>query len=311
MRVVVLHGGYSSEHFYSTENAMCVAEALLRRGYDALLLEYDSYMVENLKKLSPDVVFLCVQGRFHGDGTVQGVLDFLKIPYTGSPMQPAALINDKNYCQAVFEEAGASVAKHFTFKREEFTKPEGRDLFLRRIRQKNMDFPVVAKAPSEGACIGINLISSLDEYLKMEESFKFGDKILVEEYIDGYGFTVPLLESKSGWITFPAVTGAKLCKLENGEQFFDTKKDLTLTNLPTDVLERVNKQACDVANAVGARGYTRVDFIYDEKNRQEYVAEINAVPGLCTTSLFPASAKLAGIDYDDLIEKILLNVFIK
>ena len=106
MKITIVHGGTSTEQAHSTINAGHVEAALFRLGFQTTMICYDAAMIEGLRSLSPDMVWICVQGKGHGDGTIQAVLDFMKLPYTGSRTMGAALINNKIICKELFRGAG-------------------------------------------------------------------------------------------------------------------------------------------------------------------------------------------------------------
>ncbi|MBE5847118.1 MAG: ATP-grasp domain-containing protein [Lachnospiraceae bacterium] len=307
MRVAVVHGGFSSEAVYSTENAECVHEALLKKGYDSYMQDYDENIVENLKKRKPDAVFLCVQGMHHGDGTLQGILDLLKIPYTGSRMEYAAVINDKVFCQSIFDMEGFPVAKHFSFRLDEYESPDGPAILEKRMEEHNMRYPIVSKSPSQGACIGIHYIRSAEQYDRISQSFLGDEQILIEDFVEGIGFTAPLVQDGKKWLALPLIYGRKI-DISNGTKTgFDISHKQDLVHFSPETTKRIQDTAIRAAKVIGARGYCRVDFMMDPKEDKETLLEINAVPGLRKGSLFPVAAEAAGIAFEDLIEMILLN----
>ncbi|MDR2630298.1 MAG: hypothetical protein LBC60_05185, partial [Spirochaetaceae bacterium] len=185
MKVIIVHGGTSTEEAISTRNAIHVEEVLSRLGYETELVPYDQDMLEKLRLKAPDVVFICVQGKGHGDGTIQALLDFLKIPYTGSKTLGAAIINNKIVSKELFERAGIPT-------------PLWQPLSLADFKAGNFDFsrigfPVVAKAPTQGGSFGIELIKSAEDIPRIESVFAYDDPILIEKFICGRFVTLGLL----------------------------------------------------------------------------------------------------------------------
>ncbi|MCR4704682.1 MAG: hypothetical protein K5641_01335 [Lachnospiraceae bacterium] len=306
MKVAVVHGGFSSEAVYSTENAQCVCDALLQKDYDAYMQDYDDNIVENLKREKPDAVFLCVQGMHHGDGTLQAILELLKIPYTGSRMEYAAVINDKVFCQSIFSAEGFPVASHFSFRREEFESSDGLAVLEKRMQANGMHYPIVSKSPSQGACIGIYYIASADDYADIGKSFMGDDQILIESFVEGFGFTVSLVQRPDGWQALPLIIGRRI-DITSGETVFDATHKQELAHFSKEATARIQETAIKAAKVIGARGYCRIDFMMNPETEQETLLEINAVPGLRRGSLFPVAAEAAGISFEDLIEMILQN----
>lgn len=304
MKVAVVHGGTSTEAEFSTENARDIHDALLRLGYDSILVDYDEAMIEKIRQEKADIAFLCVQGMGHGDGTCQGLFDFYKIPYTGTRMQQAAIINEKIVCQALFQDAGLPVAKHFFLSRQEYFSSEGKEILHSRMAEHGMAYPIVSKSTTQGACMGIELIMSEDNYADIEKSFDIDERILIEDYCEGDAFTISLLETAEGWQELPFIAGRRLVNTEHGPEF---KLDLYRSIYRiTDVIERrLIEEAKRVADITGARDYCRIDFMYDRQQDREAILEINAVPGLRRMSFLPLAAKAAGIGYDELIDMIV------
>lgn len=304
MKIAVLHGGTSTEAKFSTENAKDVNEALLRLGYESFLVDYNEQMIEKIRQEKADIVFMCVQGMGHGDGTCQGMLDFFHIPYTGTRMQQAAIINEKIVCQALFQDAGLPVAKHFYLSRSEYFSDEGKNILHKRLAEHNLTYPIVSKSTTQGACMGIELIKSDDNYADIEKSFAIDERILIEDYIIGDSFTISLIETEDGWKSLPFIAGRRLMVTDSGQEF---KLDIyrNIYRITEEIEDRLVKEAKKVADITGARDYCRVDFIYDRKNDKEVILEINAVPGLRQMSFLPLAAKAAGIEYDELIDMII------
>jgi D-alanine-D-alanine ligase/UDP-N-acetylmuramate--alanine ligase len=298
MKVGIIHGGSSTEQVISTLNARYIAEALSRRGHQVELIFYDLTMIEKLRKAPPDVVFLCVQGKGHGDGTLQAILDFHNIPYTGSRTLAAAIINDKIICKRLFEQAGIRT-------------PPWQVLSLADYQRGNYDFssigyPLVAKAPSQGGSFGIELVKSPEDLAKIAAVFAYDDPILIERFISGPFMTVGLLRREGRLLAFPCIEGIS-AGWGGGMELITftgafTTKPAGLSEAAARELEDFSRKAFDVTKA---RVYARADFIVSSEDGLPYMLEINAVPGLKPSSLFPNGAALCGIDYDDMIEIIL------
>ncbi|MDA8123721.1 MAG: hypothetical protein M0009_00835 [Deltaproteobacteria bacterium] len=305
MKIAVVHGGTSSEQAISTLNAGYVKEALIRRGYQAYDVPFTRDIVARLIETPPDAVFLCVQGKGHGDGTLQGMLDHLQIPYTGSRMAAAAVINDKILCQKLFALEGIGIPEYFVWPKAEHLAADGKKRFLALQDKTGISFPCVAKAPTQGGSFGLALLDSLRDYEAMEMVFTYDDPILVERFVQGIFITVGLLEKAGQILAFPPVevrsdSPGRLITLSNEYQAVPIA-------LPDELTRTFQNLALRAFRAVGASGYGRVDFMLEEGSGIPYTLEINAVPGLKPQSLFPPAAKLAGIEYDDMIETILQN----
>jgi D-alanine-D-alanine ligase/UDP-N-acetylmuramate--alanine ligase len=297
LKIAIIYGGTSTEAEVSTRNAQHVEEILSRLGYKTELVLYDFLMLEKLRLNPPDAAFICVQGKGHGDGTLQGILDFLQLPYTGSQTMAAAIINNKIVSKELFERAGIPT-------------PPWQSLSLADYKAGNFDFsrvgfPLVAKAPSQGGSYGIELIKSEEDIPKIETVFTYDDPILIEQFIYGRFITVGLLQRNGHLAAFPPVEN-----LDAPE----TKLELIVFNRPFsykpgDVSERLKAELETISRQVfaasRAKGYARVDFMIRDEDKRPFVLEINAVPGLKQESFFPYGALLHGIKEDELMETIV------
>jgi D-alanine-D-alanine ligase/UDP-N-acetylmuramate--alanine ligase len=302
MKVFIVHGGTSTEEAVSTRNATHVEEVLARLGHETELALFDQTLPGKLCLKVPDAVFICVQGKGHGDGTIQALLDFLKIPYTGTKTLGAALINDKIISKELFEWAGIPT-------------PSWQTLSLADFKAGNFDFsrigfPVVAKAPTQGGSFGIELINSAADIPKIEGVFAYDDPILIEKFIFGRFVTVGLLQRNGRLETFPPVeSGDDLPKSElllfTGS--FSRKPSGVARQLRTE-LDSISLSVFEISRA---KDYARVDFMISDEDGRPYVLEINAVPGLKQESFFPYGAALHGLAEDELIETILRNAVSK
>ena len=299
MRVGIVYGGSSSEAGVSTKNAQAVECALRAKGYDVCMLEYRQDMITALRGNKIDIVYLCVQGKHHGDGTLQAMLDHERIPYTGSSTHSAMLINDKILCKLLFQYYHIPTPAWQILYREEL---EQKDFHLNET-----GFPLVAKAPSQGGSFGIELIHTPEELYRLKNVFRYDDPILLEEFIDGRFYTVGLFEKEGQLVTLKSVEGA--AEKKDGLILFTGEYTAEEPQLPESCLQEMEQYAARVFKITGARGVARVDFMVSQKTGKPLVLEINAVPGLKRESLLPRAAEYSGVQYEDLIEEILLSAW--
>lgn len=303
MKIAVVHGGTSKEQAVSTLNAGYVKKALIRKGYKTIDLLYDCDITVKLLKEKPDAVFLCVQGKGHGDGTLQGILDHMNLPYTGSGMQAASIINDKILCQKLFAMEGIRVPENFVWTQKEHESKEGRQIFEKMLRESKVFFPCVAKAPSQGGSFGIAYLKTMDDYHKLKSVFLWDDTILIERFIPGSFVTVGILEREEAVLTLPIMEGISL---QSSEMItFDGQYEAHPADLNKETKELVEEAAIKAFKICKARDYARIDYIIDNITGKPYTLEINAVPGLKPKSLYPPAAMMAGIEYDELIDIII------
>lgn len=306
MRVGIVYGGTSSEAEASEKNAEAIEEALRTKGYDVLMLEYGSDMIRRITDNAVDIVYLCVQGKYHGDGTLQAMLDHEGIPYTGSKTQAAMLINNKILCKFLFDYYHIPTPKWRILRKEEYEQ--------KSFDYDEIGFPFVGKAPTQGGSFGIELIRGPEDLKKLESVFAYDDPILLEEFTDGGFYTVGLLERNAKLTTLPCVEGVETlagarCDRQGELILFTGEYGIAEAKLPENCIREMERLSKQIFELVHAKDVARVDFMVSRKTQKPYVLEINAVPGLKQGSLLPKAAIAAGMRYDDLIEGILLSAW--
>lgn len=287
LKVAVLMGGISSEREISMSSGKGVVEALQNLGYPtkAIIVGADlSKLIVDLKRFKPDVVFNALHGKGGEDGCIQGLLNWMKIPYTHSGVLASSLGMDKEMTRKVAQQVKVPVAKGGLKTRPEFLK---------------MKLPLVVKPNDEGSSIGVSLV--LKESDRKKVKWPKGKKLLVEEYIPGRELSVAVLDGKA--------LGTLELKPKKGWYDFKNKYQAGAVQhlIPAPVSKTIEKKLCLYAekmhNALGCRGVTRSDFRLD-KNRIVFL-EINTNPGMTPTSLVPDMARLKKLTYEDLVEKLI------
>ena len=287
MKVAVLMGGISSEHEISLSSGKGVEQALKRMGYTtkAIVVGADlAKLVTDLKHFNPDVVFNALHGRFGEDGCIQGILNWLKIPYTHSGVLASSVGMDKEMTRKIAEQVKVPVAKGGLKTQVEFQK---------------MSLPLVVKPNDEGSSIGVTLV--LKESDRQKVKWPKNKKLLVEEYIPGRELSVAVLEGK--------VLGTLELVPHKGWYDFQNKYQAGAVEhlIPAPVGPAIEKKLCQYAEkmhiVLNARGVRRCDFRLD-KNRIVFL-EINTNPGMTPTSLVPDMARLKDLTYEQLIEKLI------
>ena len=242
-----------------------------------------------------------MHGRYGEDGLIQGTLDMLKIPYTGSGVLADALTMDKVSTKHFLNSANLSTPK-FTVYREVDRRNELADEI-----EKNFGLPVVIKAAAQGSSIGVTIVEhSADIDAAIEEAFSFGDEILVEEFIKGRELTVAVMGNEDDAEALPIIE----ITTTTGRYDYKSKytKGLSTHIVPAEIPDEVAAQVQSLAIAAfklcKCAGVARVDMMLSEEN-VPYVIEVNSVPGMTETSLVPDAARAAGIEFPELCEKIL------
>jgi D-alanine-D-alanine ligase len=292
-RIAVLMGGQSGERDISIRSGQAVCSALLRKGYDAIALDMDSEVGVRLRDVQAEIAFIALHGPGGEDGTIQGLLETLRVPYTGSGVEACALAMDKVVTKAVLTYHGIPVPKGLVR-----TKSERHTALPR-----GYGVPVVVKPVNQGSTLGISIVRrSRDLRAAVEHSLQYGPTVLIEEYIEGRELTAGILNDRALPIVEVVAPGGfydYAAKYTPGASVY--KVPAPISQRHTKVLQTLALQA---HRCLGCRGASRVDFRLDPRGRP-YVLELNTIPGMTETSLLPMAAKAARISYETLVEGIL------
>lgn len=300
-RIAVLMGGKSGEREVSLRSGTNALNALQRQGLEAISLDVDENLTHNLIKDEVDLVFIALHGKGGEDGSIQGFLETLGIPYTGSGVLASALAMDKVRTKMIFETTGVPTPKYQSI------EPQNN---IGEQCEKAMDeigLPLVVKPISEGSSLGVSIVKDsqdLGKTVKKTVDF-FGDAFL-ERYIKGTEVTVAILGTGARLRALP------ILEIVPKKEFYDYEakytKGLTDLIVPARIPETATKRAQEVAlkahRVLGCHGMSRVDIQLD-LSYEPYVTEVNTIPGLTDLSDMPAEAKAAGMTYDELILEIL------
>jgi len=283
-------GGLSSEREVSLSTGNSVVVAMKRKGLKVFPIDVDRNIASNLKGI--DLAFNALHGTYGEDGCIQGLLEYLKIPYTGSGVTGSALAYDKLKTKEILKLHDIPTADYEVFYRNQ-DEPITR----------NMELPVVVKPTNQGSSFGVSIVEKEDQWNEaLDNAFKYSDEIIVENFIAGKLLAVGM----NGETPMPIV---HICP-KSGFYDYEAKYTSGKTEYicPADLSESETKNCQEVAKKVfkvlRGRGLPRVDIILDEKGTP-YVLEMNTVPGLTPTSLLPMAAQETGMGFDDLIIEIL------
>ena len=304
-RVVVLMGGESREREISLRSGKKVLSALLLMGYPAFGLDpQDEFQkLLSLSKETVDKVFIALHGQFGEDGVIQGLLECLKLPYTGSKVTASAIAMHKVQTKRIFQSVGISTP--------DFLEVFPFLSFEKQARQmvERLRLPVVVKPVSEGSSFGIQIVREAAELPKvLEETVKEFQSVFVERYVQGQEVTVGIVGLPGKEQVLPVL------ELIPHREFYDFKakytKGLTDFVLPARLSEEETKQVQEIAlaahRAIGCFGLSRVDLIV-ESGEGATVHEVNTIPGMTDLSDLPAQAAHMGISYPALVEMILMS----
>ena len=294
MIVGVLAGGVSSERDISLRSGMAVYNALKDGGYQVKFLDIFDDAYDTIKNARIDIAFLALHGRFGEDGTIQAMLERLGIPYTGSGVRASRLALDKIAAKKVFEKNGIPTPGYAVFDRHSYRLEDARRLGL----------PIVVKPQLEGSSMGLSIVRAFRNLKRaLYEAFGFGDRVLLEQYIDGREITVGIL----GREALPLVEIISRRNVYDTDAKYRDRKTRYLVPAPLDeeVFERARKLGLKVHSSLGLKDLSRVDMRVDGSGNI-FVLEANSIPGMTERSLLPKAASAHGLDFRRLCAKLLM-----
>ncbi len=306
LKVLVLYGGWSKERDVSIRSGQKVFNSLKSMGFNVVGLDMQKDYYEKIKEISPDVVLIMLHGKPGEDGTIQGVLELLGIPYTGSRVLASAIGMNKITTKRLLIEQGIPTPEYY------YDQFENNPDVLAKEAVKRLGLPLVVKPIDEGSSIGVHIVKDF-EMLKIviEENLKEFGNIYFERFIKGKSVTVGILGTGKDSFALPILE-----LRPKGREFYDYEakytKGLTEFIIPAQIPEETYKKLQDDSvlthQLIGCRGFSRVDAVVSDEGIG-YILEINTIPGMTELSDLPAEAAHMGIDYDTLVLYILSSAF--
>lgn len=293
-RVAVVMGGPSTEREVSIASGRGIAAALERLGYDVRTLDFDANFARAIGEVAPDVVFNALHGAGGEDGTIQGVLDWLHVPYTGSDLRSCAISMDKHLTKKLLSAEGLPTPAWDTFDFDGGTLP---------LLPGSLNLPLVVKPRAEGSSTGVSIVRTHEEWSRAMLDLSIRrSTILAEEFVPGrefgcgvlFGAALPIVEiipQNSEFYDYDAKYSAGGSRHE------------TPARIDDDLAHRLQMLALSTHRMLGLRDYSRTDFIVTATGRP-YILEINSLPGMTPTSLFPEVCAAAGIPFDALVDRL-------
>jgi D-alanine-D-alanine ligase len=295
MKVGVIAGGISSEREVSLRSGQAVFNALKELGFNAVFIDAGKDLCEKIKEEKIDIAFLVLHGGWGENGAVQGMLEVMGIPYTGSGVLSSALAMDKEATKKIFIYHGIPVPPFKVVYKQEY--------FSLSFNLEPLNFPLVVKPAEEGSSVGVNIVKNEVELKSaLENAFKYGQRAILEKFIEGREIHIGVLGDR-------ALGGVEV-RPKKGFYDYESKytKGLTEYILPpeinNDLYEKLKDLGLKAHKALGCKGGTRVDMIVDS-NGNPYVLEVNTIPGMTETSLLPKISQLSGYDFKGLVKEIL------
>jgi D-alanine-D-alanine ligase len=307
-KVAVLKGGRSLERSVSLRSGAHVQEALQRLGHDVVALDAGPEVIAELLAAKPDVAFIALHGRDGEDGTVQGLLEAIGTPYTGSGPAACMCCTDKVLAKHLMRDAGVPTPE-FHALRETSIKELGAAAAMGEI-ERRLGFPLVVKPAVGGSALGVKFARTGDELPgSLVGAFSYDRSVLIERYVKGRDLAVSVVDgAEAGAMALPVVEA-----VPREEDFYDyeSRYEIGMTtfvcpaDLGAETTERAQELAVRVYELLGCHGVARVDLMLEEGTGELWVLETNVVPGLTETSLLPQAADAAGIGFDELVTRIL------
>ena len=294
-------GGLSAERDISIRSGLAVYQGLQELGYNVVLVDVGRDIVDVIKKEKVKIAFLALHGGTGENGAIQGLLDVIGIPYTGSGVLASALAMDKEASKKIFLYHGLNVAPFIVVQRS--TKKSGPG---KGVSQYAPTFPLpwVVKPCTEGSSIGVSIVKEESDLKAcLDKAFAFGPRVIVEKFIKGRELHIAVLGDR----VLGGVEVRPSLEFYNYEAKYTS--GLTEYIIPPEIDEAVYENTKSMAlktfQALGCAGAARVDFIVEESSHTPYVLEVNTLPGMTATSLLPKIAGSAGMGFKDLIEETL------
>ena len=303
-KIAVVMGGPSAERAVSLNTGSAILAALREKGYNAVAIDLEpTRFVQQLAEAEIEVVFNAIHGQYGEDGILQGALELLGIPYTGSGVLSSAMAMDKVISKRIFSSADIPTPRCRVFSKADMNQE------LTATILADFTIPVVVKSSAQGSSIGVMIVEDSGDLSEaVRQAFKYSDRILVEEFIEGRELTVAIWGNDESE-ALPVIEIVP----HSGRYDYQSKYTKGATEyivpakLADDITSTVQKVALEAFSQLGCRGIARVDIMLDKENNP-YVLEVNTIPGMTATSLVPKAAAAVGITFADLCERLLCMV---
>lgn len=304
-RIAVLLGGVSSEREISIRSGENIYNALVKQGFDVIKLDVDASIARRLVKENVDIAFIALHGKYGEDGCIQGLLEILGIPYTGSGVLASAVGMNKLATKKILMAEGIKVPDYIRL-----DTGEPADKLLQKILN-TLGLPIVLKPIDEGSSVGVIIVKE-EEYLRsiIRNYLRRFPYSYAEKYIKGKELTVGVMGNGEEVEVLP------IMELRPKKEFYDFEakytKGMTDFIIPPDISEEQYRKVAELSikafKALECKGVVRFDMMLSEEDGEVYFLEVNTIPGMTETSDIPAMAKAAGISFEEIVLKILSYV---
>ena len=294
LKVAIVYGGDSAEREVSIHSGRAVQASMRRLGYDSSLIDASERLLsgEDVASLTgtdrPDVVFLAVHGTHAEDGAIQGLLELLHLPYTGSGIQSSAICMDKQLTKQILNANGIRT-------------PNGQ-LLSGPDEPVTQSLPLIVKPNEQGSTVGLSFVETAEELCPaLQRAFSYGDKVLVEEWIKGVEISTPVL---NGEALMPVEIAPATGRYDFASKYLPgATEEIIPARIDENLIQRAREIALQAHKLLKCEGASRTDAMV--RDGEIYVLEVNSLPGLTTTSLLPNSAHACGISFDDICRRLI------
>jgi D-alanine-D-alanine ligase len=311
-KIAVLKGGRSFERSVSLRSGAQVQAGLQRLGHEVLAIDVGGELLPELLDTEPDAAFIALHGREGEDGTIQGLLEAIALPYTGSGPAACMRCTDKVLAKHLMLEAGVPTPPFHALRESSITEL-GAAAAIAGV-ELQLGFPLVVKPAKGGSALGVKFASASEELPgSLVGAFSYDQTILLERYVRGRDLAVSVMDADGGGVVALPVLEA----VPREEDFYDYESRYRIgmttfvcpAQIAPETTARAQELAVEVYELLGCHGVARVDLMLSDDSDELGVLETNVVPGLTETSLLPQAADAAGVGFDDLLERILQSAF--
>ena len=323
LKVGVIYGGLSTEHEISIKSGKSIIDNLNKEKYDICEIYIDKKgdfyengnKIDNicnyLKKI--DVIFPALHGKYGEDGSIQGLLEVINVPYVGCSIMSSSIGIDKVYSKIIFEKAGLNISKYIYLKKyqdkyiyiDNFNEKEITSKELTTLVEDYLSFPVFIKPSRSGSSVGVNKANKEDLIKYLDYAFRFDNKVLIEEYIQGRELECAVIGNNT-------VVASPIGEILPSEEFYtyeakytSNSKTIIPNNIPKEITNEIKKSSIKAFKALDAKGLSRVDFFLQDKTNKIYINEINTMPGFTEISMYPKLIMNLGITYSKLLDRLI------
>ncbi|RPF55748.1 D-alanine--D-alanine ligase family protein [Aquisalibacillus elongatus] len=303
MKIAVLYGGTSKEREVSLSTGKGIIQALKKLNHDVIGIDFNprdlNHTMEHIQDV--DLVFIGLHGKQGEDGTVQGLLELMGIPYIGSGVLASSLAMDKSKAKQIFYMQGIPVAKGKTYGNHELQKYIIDDI------KNEFELPFVIKPNQEGSTLGLSIVNDQEEIERaVQTAFKHDFEILVEEYVKGRELTCAVIGKQGGEYSLPVIEIIPKSEFYDYESKYSQggSEHICPANISEELTKQIQEYAVKAHRSLGCETYSRVDFILNDQN-EPIILEVNTLPGMTPTSLYPDAAKAVQMTYEEMLEKFI------